>query len=162
MGVPSETTDRDRPFAAERTAAATTPTPTGDVDKAEAREQTRRAATPDPRPRGEAETKQLVIDAGGIARLDDTLSFRAQSVRVDNVSTRWLCVNRDTYIPPRMYGVIASLRIGTNKVDVRQASPAPGIIGVGAITAGQMAMVTYYEAALPEVDGEQLDAASLA
>lgn len=161
MSVPSTTTPRP-PFEPADDTPSTTPTPTGRVDQAEQRDQTRRAAAPDPRRRGETDSRLLTIDAGGTAALNDTLHFRAQSVRIMNVSTRWLCVNRETFIPPRMVGVIVSLGIGTNKVDVRQASPAPGIIGVGAITAGQVAFVTYYEDALDEVDGEQIDAASLA
>lgn len=161
MAVPSSTTERP-PFEPAESSSPTTPTQTGRLDQAEQREQTRRAAAPDPRRRGETETRMLTIDAGGDDRLDDTLSFRAQSVRITNISTRWLCVNRETFIPPRMVGMIVSLGIGTNKVDVRQASPAPGIIGVGAITAGQVAYVTYYEDALDEVDGEQIDTASLA
>lgn len=161
MSVPSATTPRP-PFEPADDSPSTPPTPAGKLDQAEQRGQTRRAAAPDPRARGEVDTRMLTVDAGGTAALNDTLSFRAQSVRVTNISTRWLCVNRETFIPPRMVGMIVSLGIGTNKVDVRQASPAPGIIGVGAITAGQVAYVTYYEDALAEVDGEQIDAASLA
>lgn len=141
--------------------AETTPTPAGhEIDQAEAREQTRRAASPDPRKDPQREEKKLTIDAGGVARLADTLSFRAKSVKVSNYSTRWLMVNRELFIPPRMVNVIASLPIATNVVDVQQASP--GVMGVGVITANQVAFVTYCEERLVEVDGEQIDAASLA
>ena len=98
------------------------------------------------------ETRQLIIDAAGVASLDLMLSFIAGSVSVDNYSSQWLYFSGfDMYVPPFTVGVVGSHQSGTAKLKATLTPPGP--FTQAAPTAGQLVNITAYEDELVESPG---------
>lgn len=110
-----------------------------------------------PMPRGKGnrakyERMTLTIDAGGIAVIDRQLQFVARAVGVDNYTDRWLYIPVvDKYVSPKNVGRVLSLGAGTQRARVVQEAAPTRVIG--AITAGQIAALVWYEDDLAESAG---------